>query len=89
MWTLKFTCFNLVLQGGRTIYEKLLKSQARIGNFEVQETHHVGGMMKIEHFRVSVIRGLDEIQQNVHHLHQELPGRWITFGIVRQDIWEQ
>lgn len=85
----KLTCFNLVLQGGRTIDEKLLKSQARIGNFEIQETHHVGGMMEIEHFCVSIIRGLDEIQQNVYHFHQEFSGRWITFGILRQDIWEQ
>lgn len=82
----RLTSFNLVLQGGGTIDEKLLESQTGVGNFEVQETHHVSGVMEIEHLRVPVVGRLDEIQQDIHHFHQELPGCRITFGIVRQDI---
>lgn len=82
----ELTSLHLVLQSGGAVDEQLLESQTAVGYFEVQQPNHLGGMTEIEDLRVPVVRRLDEIQQDVDHLHQELPGSWETFGIEWQDV---
>lgn len=86
---MKLTGFHLVLQSGGTVDEQLLEGQTRVRDFKIQQTHHLGGMMEIENLGIPIVRRLDEIQQDIHHLHQEFSSRRETFDIVRQDIWEQ
>lgn len=80
------TSSHLVLQRGRTILHQLLQWQCSIGQFQIQQTLHLFGMMELQHTLISVVLCANVVQKNVDDFQKKFFRLWICSHICWKNI---
>lgn len=68
---LPLTRLHLILQRCGAILDQLLQWQRPIRHFQVQQTLHILGMMKVQDLFIAIVRCLDKVQQDIDNLQQK------------------
>ena len=64
----------MVLEGDTTVVHELLEGHGSVRDVQVKQATHVGRMVEVQDLTVAVVGLPDELQEDLHHLEQELPG---------------
>lgn len=65
------TRLHLILQRCGAILDQLLQWQRPIGHFQVKQTLHILGMMKVQDLLIAIVGCLDKVQQDIDNLQQK------------------
>lgn len=84
--SLLLTCPHLVLEGYGAVLDELLEVDTPFWQIQVQQFHHLVRVMEVKHLAVAIILLLYVVNQDVHDLQEELPGRRHPVYIMWEDV---
>lgn len=84
--SLLLTCPHLVLEGDGAVLDELLEVDTPLWQIQVQQFHHLVRVMEVKHLAVAIILLLYVVNQDVHDLQEELPGRRHPVYIMWEDV---